>query len=68
MLATANITSVPHSQYEAIGSDVGNKSSNQNSDQADQTEQPSSWWQDYEEESKDYYGIYENPSETSYSW
>ncbi|XP_066468593.1 myotilin isoform X3 [Tiliqua scincoides] len=65
MPVTGDITSVPNSQYEAVGSDVENRLSNQTSGQANQAEHSSSWWQDYEEESKDFCGIYENPSETS---
>lgn len=35
---------------------------------SNQAEHANSWWQDYGDESKDFYGLYENPSENSNSW
>ncbi|XP_077182857.1 myotilin isoform X6 [Paroedura picta] len=34
-------------------------------DRTNQVEQASSWWQNYGDETKDFYGMYENPSENS---
>ncbi|XP_077182853.1 myotilin isoform X2 [Paroedura picta] len=37
-------------------------------DRTNQVEQASSWWQNYGDETKDFYGMYENPSENSNYW
>ncbi|XP_061473204.1 myotilin isoform X2 [Rhineura floridana] len=69
-LATMNISSTPNSQCVVMGRDVENKPSSDTpqrpSDSASPEEHAGSWWQNYGNESKDFSGIYEEPSENSY--
>ncbi|XP_053149982.1 myotilin isoform X5 [Hemicordylus capensis] len=67
MPATMNITStsLPITTYGADSKPSNVMAQQQPSGQASQMEHPSSWWQDYGDESKDFGGVYENPPEIS---
>ncbi|XP_053149979.1 myotilin isoform X2 [Hemicordylus capensis] len=70
MPATMNITStsLPITTYGADSKPSNVMAQQQPSGQASQMEHPSSWWQDYGDESKDFGGVYENPPEISNHW